>query len=33
MASYLDDLVDLEVLEGWIQRHPEEEKTAVSEGP
>lgn len=21
-ASYLDDLVDLEVLEGWIQRHP-----------
>lgn len=31
--TYPDDLVDLEVLEGWIQRHPEEEtQTAVSEG-
>lgn len=32
--TYLDDLVNLEVLEGWIQGHPEEKtQTAVSEGP
>lgn len=32
--TYLDDLVNLEVLEGWIQGHPEEKtQTAVSQGP
>ena len=30
-SSYLDDLVDLKVLEGWIQGHAEERtQTAVS---